>query len=153
MWLSQVALAFTDWLGEIFDQFDNAIVKRGFTAMESVCWFDRNAYFILNISLHSRNICIQFLLLPIVYLFVCFLEMLEYNDERRPWETMEEKLSLIRYCMNFDLLFSNDMYACALGEQLRKPTSETFQLWFSIRNIFRCITYACLQSAFEKLTH
>ncbi|XP_074610946.1 transient receptor potential cation channel subfamily V member 4-like isoform X2 [Acropora palmata] len=26
-------------------------------------------------------------------------EMLEYNDERRPWETMEEKLSLIRNLM------------------------------------------------------
>ncbi|XP_015780961.1 PREDICTED: uncharacterized protein LOC107358902 [Acropora digitifera] len=26
-------------------------------------------------------------------------EMLEYNDERRPWETMEEKLSLIRSLM------------------------------------------------------
>ena len=32
----------------------------------------------------------------------------------------------------------NDMYACTFVEQLREPTSETFQLLISIRNIFRC---------------
>ena len=26
-----------------------------------------------------------------------FLEMVEYNEERHPWESMEEKLSLVRY--------------------------------------------------------
>ena len=34
------------------------------------------------------------------YLFFCFVficvEMLEYSDERSPWESMEDKLTLIR---------------------------------------------------------
>ena len=39
-----------------------------------------------------------------LFLFCC-PEMLEYSDERRPWESMEEKLTLIRYCCSLSALF------------------------------------------------
>ena len=30
--------------------------------------------------------------------------MLEYSDERRPWESMEEKLTLIRFVIHFSCI-------------------------------------------------
>ena len=33
----------------------------------------------------------------------CSLEMLEYSDERSPWESMEDKLTLIRYVILYNV--------------------------------------------------
>ena len=51
--------------------------------------------------------------------------MLEYSEERRPWETMEEKLILIR-CGCYELrhsqyyvsIFSLDISVIVLGEEI-----------------------------------
>ena len=33
----------------------------------------------------------------VFYCMLCYSEMLEYSEERNPWESMEDKLTLIRY--------------------------------------------------------
>lgn len=39
-----------------------------------------------------------------LFVFYLRLEMLEYSDERRPWESMEEKLTLIRFVIHFSCI-------------------------------------------------
>lgn len=69
------------------------------------------------------------------YLFFCFVficvEMLEYSDERSPWESMEDKLTLIRYAhkhegsseMCFRLLSHLSLSASDVREGELKPSN------------------------------
>ena len=47
----------------------------------------------------AEPFCLNFCLF-----FYLRLEMLEYSDERRPWESMEEKLTLIRFVIHFSCI-------------------------------------------------
>lgn len=46
-----------------------------------------------------------------LFVFYLRLEMLEYSDERRPWESMEEKLTLIRFVIYSVVFISSSLYS------------------------------------------
>lgn len=93
----------------------------------------------------AEPFCLNFCLF-----FYLRLEMLEYSDERRPWESMEEKLTLIRFVIYSVVFISSSLYSSLKNSiyTVRKNTRwfpKFLKIWFKIWTSPSGLTRICAE--------